>query len=371
MRKLRQWVSVVAVAVAGIACDGHPRVIADGWHYGGRSDASRAFRDTLLGLSTGVPSVTYDGLDRLGQREDLVTISSGGFTGETWANALLSMGPVSVVVGHPGSAVTNAAARVYAAAGVPLVVPNATARATPDVEDWVFRLLPDDATQGDFLAQYALDSAKAKRVVVVFVGDAFGVGILRGVRSALAARGQPLVDEVELPIGSCDASALAAPRLATRAMLQRARPDAIIIALPYSPANCVIEEVVRARPGTTLIAADGLDDANFDAWLRLVVPSARIRIATGWQPRSDSATAHFIEAFTRAHGGKRPRGDEALLYDALLVAATALRETNGRPARVRDWLASLGRSREPVLGITGPISFTADRGARLFMRTVD
>lgn len=362
---------MAVVALAGVACEGHPRVIADGWHHGPRSGSSRAFRDSLLQLSSSTPAVRYDGLLSLNGRDDVVMISSGGYTGESWATALLAMGPVSVVVGHPGSGVTNAAARVYAAAGVPMVVPNATARAASDVEDWVFRLMPDDATQGAFLAGFAVDSVKADRIAVVFVGDAFGVGILRGVRAALAARGLPLADEVELPIGSCEESALAPPRLATRAMLQRARPDAIIVALPFSPANCVVEEVVRSRPGATLIAADGLDDANFDNWLRATAPRARIRIATGWQPKSDSATRRFIDDFASAHNGRRPRGDQALLHDALLVAATALRETNGRPARVRDWLASLGRSREPVEGLTGRISFTPESAARLFMRTLD
>jgi ABC-type branched-subunit amino acid transport system substrate-binding protein len=357
------------LALAAAGCEGHPRVIGDGWHYGQRAAAQRAVRDSLLGLSAVSPSISYVGIDRQAGRSDLVVRASGGLTGESWANALIAMGPLSVVVGHPGSATTNSAARVYARAGIPLIAPNATAAAEPELERWIFRLLPDDATQGAFLASYTLDSLSLERVAVVFVGDAYGVGLLRGVRAEMARRGLPLADEVELPLVPCSADPTSPPRLAARALVKRSRPDAVIIALPLLLASCVLDEIVKAKPGTAAVAADALDLSDFDRWARSRIPGARVHVATGWRPRDDSTTRRFVETFARRNG-LRPGGSEALLYDALLVAATALRETSGRPTDVRDWLASLGTSREPVQGITGDISFAADRNVSLYMRTV-
>lgn len=363
-------VLVALAALAAAGCESREGVLGDGWHYGQRASAHRSFEDSLLGLSTPGRPIAYVGVDGDADDENLVVRASGGMTGETWAKALLALGPISVVVGHPGSSATNAAARVYAEHGVPLIVPNGTARAEAETEDWVFRLLPNDDTQGRFMADYALDSLGSPRVAVVFAGDAYGVGILRGVRAAFAGRGLPLVDEVELPVLGCGPEPLSAPRLAARAMLRRSRPDVVIVALPLEPANCVIGEVVRAEPRIAILGADALDEADFDRWARNRVPGARLRVVTGWQLRDDSVTRQFNEAFTRRYG-TRPRGADALHFDALTVATQAIRETDGSPERVRSWLASLGGStRNPILGLTGPIAFSGEMVTRLHVRTV-
>jgi branched-chain amino acid transport system substrate-binding protein len=351
------------------SCERHMGVIGDGWHHGPTASAERSFADSLVGLTTATPPISYVGIDEASNGENLVIRASGGTTGETWANALLALGKPSVVVGHPGSSATNAAARVYAKQGVPLIVPNGTARVETEIEDWVFRLLPTDDTQGRFMADYAVDSLGSQRVVVVFAGDAYGVGILRGIRASLAGRGLPLADELELPVVGCGPEPISAPRLAARAMLRRSRPDVLIVALPLEPANCVIAEVLRGSPTVSILGADALDETNFDRWVRTRVPGASVRVVTGWRQLDDAQTRRFNEAFARRYG-TLPRGGDALHHDALLLAATAIRETDGSPERVRGWLASLGGTRDPIVGLTGPIAFSGEIGPRLHIRTV-
>jgi branched-chain amino acid transport system substrate-binding protein len=351
------------------ACSEHPQRVGDGWSYGPLGLPDRAFRESFIGFSGGAPPVELVGLGNLSDDPSVVVGMRGGVPGESWARALLARGPLSVVVGHPGSGATIGAARVYAEAGVPLIAPNATARTTAEVEEWVFRLLPSDEVQGRFLAQHALDSLQANRVAVVFMGDAYGVGILRGVRAELSARGLPLADEVELPSVSCSLTEDGAARLVTRALLTRARPDAVIVALPLIPADCVFYEITRGAPTTWVIGSDALDGRQIDQWARANVPVERIRIATGWAPRADSPTTDFIEAFTTTFG-HRPRGSEALLHDAFALATQAVRETGGDPKRVRAWLASLGTSEPAWRGLTGDIRFDKAQSHRLYLRTI-
>ena len=54
-------------------------------------------------------------------------------------------------------------------------------------------------------------------------------------------------------------------------------------------------------------------------------------------------------------------------YDALMLVAHAVREVGARRGVIRDYLLSLGRTRPPYQGVTGPITFTPDRKPPLRM----
>ncbi len=62
-----------------------------------------------------------------------------------------------------------------------------------------------------------------------------------------------------------------------------------------------------------------------------------------------------------------PDASEALQYDAYMLLAAAIREAGPSRVAVRKWLESLGRSREPWQGVTGPIAFTRPRSEILRM----
>lgn len=353
---------------APLACAEEPRRIADGWYSGPTAAAQRAVTDSMLGLATLPDPIALVGVDAFADapgRQDIA------LTGERWARAVLALGPISVVVGHSGSAITNAAAQFYAEAGVPMIAPNSSVRATPDIEPWVLRLLPEDTVQGRVLAMHALDSLGAKRIAVVYVADQYGVGILDGVRAALLARGLPVVDEVELPrsIPCTEANADDPNRLAARAMLRRARPDIVILALPISPALCVISEVEAWQQSAWVLGSDALDASALDSWVRARMPAPRVKVVTSWMPRDDRVTRAFRAEFTR-RTQRAPTDANALTYDAFALAADAVRETGGSPADVRKWLASLGNARAPWFGITGAIRSGGDLSGRLSLRTI-
>ncbi|HWA40526.1 MAG TPA: hypothetical protein VG712_02885, partial [Gemmatimonadales bacterium] len=80
-----------------------------------------------------------------------------------------------------------------------------------------------------------------------------------------------------------------------------------------------------------------------------------------WLPSpGDSVARTYIERFRRILG-RPPRPEDAMLHDAVMLAATALREGHGDPHAIRRWLLALGVSRPPYQGVTGPIDFREDR----------
>lgn len=268
---------------------------------------------------------------------------------------------VVAVVGHSGSRDALIGAAVYNAAGVPQVVPTATSRQLAQMGPWTFMMVPDDSVEGDFLAAWAVDSAAATRVAVMYVGDEYGIGIRDGVTQGLEARGHAAVDAVLIPSGGCPLTGPADFVHAgiVRAALARSSPDAVILASGVASGWCVIREIHRADPTVWVIAADGVEigarvpaGAEFEA--------SRVRGVGIRIDESDSLVQAFVRRSRRVLG-RPPTSGEALLYDAFLLLHHAIGEVGANRTAVRDYLASLGRGRDPWIGVTGPVYFNAPR----------
>ncbi|HWP69937.1 MAG TPA: hypothetical protein VNM36_02510, partial [Gemmatimonadaceae bacterium] len=57
----------------------------------------------------------------------------------------------------------------------------------------------------------------------------------------------------------------------------------------------------------------------------------------------------------------------ALQYDAFMLLAAAVRDVGPDRMAIRNWLESLGRTRQPWIGVTGPIAFNNPRSEILRM----
>ena len=281
---------------------------------------------------------------------------------------------VVAVVGHPGSRDALLGAAVYNQRGVPNIVPNATSSRLAATGPWTFLLVPNDSVEGEFIASYALDSLRASRVGMLYLGDEYGMGLRDGVRAGLHRRGLNLVDAAMIPTEPCFS-----PRSITlfesivRAALRRGTPDVVVVTAGNSNGWCVADLIHASSPGTWVVFGDGMDGARRlpepargvpDMPLRIV--ASRIRGVEFWKPGTDSLNREFVD---RAQGTlhRTPDASEALQYDAYMLLTAAIREAGPSRDAVRKWLESLGRSREPWQGVTGPITFNRPRSEILRM----
>lgn len=245
---------------------------------------------------------------------------------------------VIAVVGQSGSRGSLAAAPVYARAGIPQIVPTATSDLLRIAGPWTFVLAPPESAQAQFLAS-ALDSLRARRVIVMYSGESYGEGLNLAMGPALAGRHITVVDRVRLGDGA-DITTL------TEASLHRHPTDAIVILGYYNEAAAVANVTVRTRPQIHLLAADG---AYYPAGLRRAAGAAAesLAIVSLWQPdTTDPATRLFIARF-RGIAGRDPTPSEALGVDALLLARAAVVATGPSRSAVRAWLAGPGGSSPP------------------------
>lgn len=270
------------------------------------------------------------------------------------------------VVGHSGSRDAILGAAVYNRRGVPVVVPNATSRLVAASGAWTFTLAPNDSTQGVFIVDYAVDSLRARRVSILHVNDEYGRGLRDGVRTALRRRSLALVDEASIPSQGCETPANdELHRVILEASLRRSNPDAIVLAASGPTSWCLAQKIAAADSTIWIIGADAMDGAQVIPGTVSRVPT-RLRAVSFWAPGSDSLNVAFITR-VRTALGRDPTAGEALQYDAFMLLAEAVRTIGNDRRAVRDWLASLGRTREPRAGVTGPLAFNTQRSSILRM----
>jgi len=339
---------VALAAVAGCGGRAEPAVIGYGFEITGTPSVAVA-RDELAARRSGPGiRVVFDSVAS-GERPDI----------EIERAQRLAAEPGLVgVVGHAGSRASLAAAPVYNEAGIPHIVPTGTSRQLRDAGPWTFALAPNDSVEGEFIAEFVTRRLGARRVTIFYTNDEYGEGLRDGVDAGLARLGATVVDRVPFAYPG---------DLAARidASLRRGIPDVVVAAMRWRATGRLTRLVTERVPGIRVVAGDGAmvlprlaDSAG---------PAAdALFIVDFWVPDSSRASRAFVERFRRV-AGVEPRGSHAMSHDALMLLAHAAREVGPDRGEIRRYLMSLGGSRPPYPGVTGPISFRPDRRPNLVM----
>jgi ABC-type branched-subunit amino acid transport system substrate-binding protein len=269
-----------------------------------------------------------------------------------WTQQLLKAPGVSIIVGPSTSNAALAVAPMVNAAALPEIIPNATSRRLDQAGPWVFRLVGNDSAEGAFLVRQVLARRPLRRVLILYVNDEYGQGLRTGVHQALQLAG--LTPTAELPVGlDSDFELLLRNEFAQR------RPDVIVGAFRNPEFARAAGALIRLHSRIPVFVGDG---AFGPEALRGAVGPIPFEVygVTFWlRTDADSAGSVFIDRFQRM-SHKWPRSEDALIHDALTLAATARREGKDDPRRIRLWLLSLGVTRPPFPGAAGPIDFRAD-----------
>ena len=280
-----------------------------------------------------------------------------------FAEAVVGTPGVAAAVGPQSSMATLLVAPIYAEAGVPLISATATSDSLGGRSPWVFQLAPSNAAEGAFIAQFAIERLGARRVTIFYLdADEYGLSLQDGVVRALRARNVAPVDQV----GFVEGADL--PRRVDES-LRRATPDVVVVAARATETLAIVRALRARRPGVAVVAGDGVPMTA--VFLRPAGAAAEgLYAVSWWNPDSaDPRSREFAASYRRATG--RPAdAAAAMYYDAILLAATAIREAGPHPAAVRRWLAALGTTRAPYAGVTGPISFAPGRRTNLLMMQI-
>ena len=276
------------------------------------------------------------------------------------ANQLLATPGLAAVVGHAGSRATLFAAPLYNEAGVPHIAYDATTSLLASVGPWTFALVDDDRAQSAFVTTFLSSECNARSVSVFYVSDEYGIGLRDGIR--LAADDVPLevLDQVAFEASS-DLEALVKASFSGRGT-----PDTVVIAGRTPEAIEILRHAFSESPSLRFVTTDGVDLNEVRRNVSPDIVDATF-VVSFWHSAADNDTSRaFVERF-RTITGDAPSPSNALAHDALLLLATAAREVGTSRVAIRDYLLELGSSRPPYEGITGSITFGADRPPRFVM----
>jgi branched-chain amino acid transport system substrate-binding protein len=255
------------------------------------------------------------------------------------------------VVGHTESAPTIAAATIYddrANGGrnaVVAVTPTASATAVTRVSNWVFRVVPVAGEQAAALARFVADSLGLRRAGVLYRNDPSGKDFLHAFTDEFRRRHGDVVERDPFVEEIPDYDAYA------RRLAKRGVPSVVVSG---NAAGAVILALHRAGGRPIVLAANApgsSDGGSADDYRGM----RYVQFYSAAHPSTPEG-ARFAQSFTRRTGGTADHW-AALSYDAAMLIGSATLAEGADRRRVRDWIASVGRSRPPYVGATGPIAF--------------
>jgi ABC-type branched-subunit amino acid transport system substrate-binding protein len=254
------------------------------------------------------------------------------------------------IVGHSSSRATLAVAPIYREHGLPMLVPSATSRLLKNVPN-AFLLAPNDSIEGEYMVRFAIDSMHATRAWILFVNDAYGIGLRDGLTAALASAGVPV-------LGEQGYGELSDHGLLLDALLKRSRPDVIFVAGRVPDARAVLDQLATRAAGVPVLFGDGAGGSR-GQMQSLYRPKNPVYITSFWWPEpTDTLHQRFVKQW-ESLTGVPPGPADALRRDAIYLLAAAVHDGQHSGAAVTAWLKSLGVSRPPFSGVSGSIAFTA------------
>jgi branched-chain amino acid transport system substrate-binding protein len=255
---------------------------------------------------------------------------------------------VFAVVGHLTSGCSLEASRVYAASGLAMITPSATApqlTLQQTKPEWtgprvVFRLPPSDAIQGSYAAEFARQLG-LERVYVVEDGTAYGESLAAEFERAFQSRGGGIVGQDAVARGAKDFSTAL-----SRAAAQR--PDGLFYGGVYSEAGLLLRQARERGLRAAFLSGDG---SKTDDIFRIAGPAADGAYFTvsGVPVESLPSASDFVERYKARYGGQAPRTYDAYGYEAAEAALQALRKRGRRREKIVDALRAL--SFESMLGL--------------------
>jgi len=290
----------------------------------------------------------------LGRPVELVVEDNRSIAGEsaTAAKKLIARDRVAVLIGECSSARTLEAAPIAQAAGIPLITPASTNPKVTQAGDAIFRVCFIDPFQGDVIAAFARQRLGLKRAaLLVEAGAPYSVGLAEFFEKTFKALGGEIVAAQKYSGADTD---FRAQLTAIRA----AQPDAIFLPGYYVAAGLVARQAKELGLKATLLGGDG-----FEAPQLLEIGGAAMEgvyYSTHFATENTGeASRAFVAAYTKRHGSA-PNGLSALTYDAVKLAADAMRRAGTtEPKALRAALAAT----KDFPGVTGRTTINASRDA--------
>jgi branched-chain amino acid transport system substrate-binding protein len=261
---------------------------------------------------------------------------------ETVAKSLVSK-LANVVIGHFCSNPALAAARIYEAAGIPMIVPSASLPALTEAGLWnVVRIASRDDAQGEVAALRIAQDFPTGVVAVLSDGSAPNTALARrfttnlGKAPALALTFKPNAEDFDGLLNQIKAK----------------RIDVIYLACSASDAGRIADGLQQLGVKAALFGADPLLDDQY--WMKSGDAGEGTYVSFAGDPQSELDAKPVMKALQAS--GFDSNGATLPSYAAVQLFAAAAQTSNAKNGKA---IASYLRSGKPVSTAIGALAFDA------------
>lgn len=255
-------------------------------------------------------------------------------------NKLINIDKVVAIVGDVCSGATLAAAPVAEKNKVVMISPASTSPKITEAGDYIFRVVPSDALQGEFGAKLVIKKGY-KKLAILYGNEEYGVGFEKVLRENFKKLGGEVVASESFERGATD--------LRTQiAKIKAAKPQAIYI-ISNSPDSAVsaLRQLKELKVGAVLFGSEGLKSADIIDGAKEAAEGLIVTSVT-------SGTGDFISRHVKEYN-LEPGPFAAFGYDAFKAIALAVKKGAVNSEEIKKALYDLTFD-----GATGFVDFDAN-----------
>jgi branched-chain amino acid transport system substrate-binding protein len=290
----------------------------------------------------------------LGKKIELITEDDLTKPGEsaTIVKKFITRDHVVAVLGEVASGRSLEAARICQDNKVPQISPASTNPKVTETGDYIFRACFTDPFQGKLLAEFGLNTLKAKRVAVLTdVGNAYSVGLAEYFEKPFASEGGTILGEQKYNTGDKD---FKAQLTAIKAM----NPEAVFVPGYYTEVGLIVLQARQLGIAVPMFGGDGWEGQGLIETAGDALTNTYY--STHFSPiKSTPEVQNFVKAYQAKYNNETPDAMAALGYDSALVLADALKRAGTTDsAKLRDAIAATD-----IVGATGRTKIDEHRDA--------
>lgn len=289
------------------------------------------------------------------------------------AREIVKNSEILTVLGHYYSSTSLVAGPIYKDAGVPVITASASDDTLTRDNEWYFRTVPNNSTQGEFLANYISKVLGIHSAAIIFDSDAYGVTLAESFAKASEEVGIEVLHEWSFSRLN-DQLNEALSHIASEVKAMEKVPEMLFLAT-HAPEGAKLITLLKTPNAPFLFF--GADAFSTKPFLRLLNESPQERARPGYFSNgiymiapflvniANEKAQEFVYRFKQAYG--RDPGDVAAgSYDAAFVALEAAlkggvdlhRFTSAENRKlIRDYLSGLYEYEKALEGVNGPIFF--------------
>ena len=271
--------------------------------------------------------------------------------GVTAFNKLRSVDKVPMVIGAMFSAVTLAIAPIAQKDKIVLLSPTSSDVSLTSAGDYIFRIYPSDAYDGEFLGNFAFDRLQARKVAVISMQASSTISVSQLFKKVFEGKGGTVVSEETFREGTTDFRA-------ALTKIKQQQQDLVFLPAALKEAALVLRQAKELGASAKFLGISTLFDPKL---IELAGNAAEGLLFSS--PVFDAASqAPEIRAFADAYKGRYKAEPDILGaygYDTVNISVAALSNAiSGQttPEAIKDALYKI----KDYKGVTGLMSFDSN-----------